>query len=56
MNRTFVPPPSRGRLGGGWFSALLSVRSMAAKNHPHPNPPLEGDGIAAVGADIGVSA
>jgi hypothetical protein len=35
-----VPPPSRGRLGGGWFSIQL----QSTENHPHPNPPLEGEG------------
>ncbi len=33
-----VPPPARGRLGGGWFSL-----PAAKQNHPHPHPPLEGE-------------
>ncbi len=40
-----VPPPSRGRLGGGWVSSPTSAgTSAAAANHPHPSPPLEGEG------------
>ncbi len=38
--RGFAPPPSRGRLGGGWFSGA----GARGENHPHPNPPLEGEG------------
>ncbi len=35
----FAPPPSRGRMGGGWGAPLLRRRT-----HPHPRPPLEGEG------------
>jgi adenine-specific DNA-methyltransferase len=35
------PPPSRGRLGGGWGS----IGSASNKPHPHPSPPLEGEGM-----------
>ncbi|MGL4230986.1 MAG: fused isobutyryl-CoA mutase/GTPase IcmF [Casimicrobium sp.] len=35
-----VPPPSRGRLGGGWGSSTTTSN----ETHPHPNPPLEGEG------------
>ena len=33
----FSPPPSRGRLGGGWGKGHCPT-------HPHPGPPLEGEG------------
>ncbi|MEI6205298.1 MAG: restriction endonuclease subunit S [Desulfuromonadales bacterium] len=46
----FVPPPSKGRLGGGWGSSA----SAAAQNipHPHPNPPLEGEGVNGIHPDV----
>ena len=40
-----TPPPSRGRLGGGWgyLVAISSIKPPFAP-HPHPIPPLEGEG------------
>jgi len=35
-----VPPPSRGRLGGGWGGRF----SDGSLTHPHPNPPPAGEG------------
>ena len=32
-----APPPSSGRVGGGWVSG------GSQSTHPHPNPPLEGE-------------
>jgi tRNA-dihydrouridine synthase A len=49
-----IPPPSRGRLGGGWFSI-----ENGGEPHPHPRPPLEGEGavkfapLEGEGADVG---
>ena len=37
--RWFAPPLSRGRPGGGW-GYLIPERP-----HPHPCPPLEGEGV-----------
>ncbi len=47
---TLTPPPSRGKLGGGWDSTpevLTKSFLLAGHNlpHPHPHPPLEGEGI-----------
>jgi len=39
--RNITPPPSRGRLGGGW-----GYVEMTTETHPHPNPPLEGEGVS----------
>ena len=36
--RNHVPPPSRGRTGGGWGCPAQD------SPHPHPSPPLEGEG------------
>ena len=36
--RNHVPPPSRGRTGGGWGCPAQD------SPHPHPVPPLEGEG------------
>jgi hypothetical protein len=48
-----TPPPSRGRLGGGWgkneackISCLHG--STGCLPHPHPSPPLEGEGTGAL--------
>ena len=37
-----TPSPSRGRLGWGWVDACRNTP------HPHPNTPLEGEGIALI--------
>ncbi|OGU05197.1 MAG: hypothetical protein A2075_14590 [Geobacteraceae bacterium GWC2_58_44] len=42
----YVPPPSRGRTGGGWGCALTQTLP-----HPHPDPPLEGEGELLVAED-----
>lgn len=39
----FTHPPSRGRLGGGWGVNLHTA--LILPTHPHPNPPLEREGI-----------
>ena len=43
------PPPSRGRLGGGWgrtTQAKINILHCCLRlpPHPHPSPPLEGEG------------
>ncbi len=44
-----VPPPSRGRLGGGWVSSPTPTgTSTTTANHPHPNPPLEREGATSI--------
>jgi carbonic anhydrase len=40
-----TPPPSRGRLGGGWGWHERDANGLQHLPHPHPNPPLEGEGI-----------
>ena len=44
----FSPPPSRGRLGGGW--------GIHRAPHPHPGPPLEGEGTHVCSAENGNAA
>jgi glutamine synthetase len=39
-NSNPAPPPLRGKLGGGW--GLDGEKTI--ENHPHPGPPLEGEG------------
>ena len=41
-----TPPPSRGRLGGGWGPHADGAGSSHLP-HPHPIPPLEGEGEVA---------
>jgi hypothetical protein len=38
LPQVLIPPLSRGRLGGGW------VFLVPKTSHPHPDPPLEGEG------------
>ena len=38
----FSPPPSRGRLGGGWGPKARIV-DQVVEPHPRPVPPLEGE-------------
>ena len=40
-----IPTPSRGGLGWGWVSSLLRDLEFSSKTHPHPNLPLEGEGV-----------
>src|SRR6476660_6472637 len=40
-HRNPVPPPSRGRLGGGWGQRMLR-ESRVREPHPHPALPLKG--------------
>src|SRR5690606_33581459 len=46
-----APSPSRGRLGWGWveFELEFGVGGgvVGGETHPHPNPPLEGEGFRA---------
>ncbi len=48
-----TPPPSRGRLGGGWgLCSSGASRDRSFSPHPHPIPPLEGEGVAAARAFV----
>ena len=38
------PPPSRARLGVGWVSSGSVSPQNHIQTHPHPRPPLEGEG------------
>src|SRR3546814_7638520 len=43
------PSPSGGGAGWGWVSSQLAVmlEPFRTETHPHPNPPLEGEGFKA---------
>ncbi len=43
LGSLLVPPLSRGRLGGGWGKSCKILKTLNLP-HPHPNPPLEGEG------------